>query len=92
MVDKAVSLEGMVSEKSAPFRKAFGAAVRQFRERCGLSQEKFAFESGLDRTYISGVECGVRNPTIEVVQRLAQALGTTPSKLMAAAEKLDGKK
>ena len=87
MVDSVVSWVPMVSSKSAPFRKAFGAAVRQFREKLGLSQEKLAFESGLDRTYISGVECGVRNPTIEVVARLAVALGTKPSKLMAATEK-----
>ncbi len=78
----------MVSTESAAFRRAFGGAVRTFREKCALSQEKLSFESGLDRTYISGVERGVRNPTIEVIQRLATALQTKSSKLFALTEKL----
>lgn len=78
----------MVSARSAPFRKAFGEAVRNFRLKRGLSQEKLSFESGLDRTYISGVEVGVRNPTIELVERLARALATKPSKLLVEAERL----
>ena len=81
----------MVSTKSAAFRRAFGLAVRQFRERRKLSQEKFSFESGLDRTYISGVERGVRNPTIEVVERLATSLKTKPSKLFLLTEALNTK-
>lgn len=79
----------MVTENSAAFRRAFGQAVRQVRERRDLSQEKLSFESGLDRTYISGVERGVRNPTLEVIQRLAVSLGTKSSKLLAAAERID---
>lgn len=79
----------MVTENSAAFRRAFGQAVRQVRERHDLSQEKLSFESGLDRTYISGVERGVRNPTLEVIQRLAVSLGTKSSKLLAAAERID---
>lgn len=72
-------------EQSALFR-AFGAAVRQRREELGLSQEEFGFESGLDRTYVSGIERGVRNPTIRVVIRLAAALQTRPSALWKRAE------
>ena len=79
----------MVTENSAAFRRAFGQAVRQVREKRELSQEKLSFESGLDRTYISGVERGVRNPTLEVIQRLAVSLGTKSSKLLAAAERID---
>ena len=79
---------GMVSDKSKPFRQAFGQAVRNFRTRRKLSQEQLAFESGLDRTYISGVELGVRNPTIEVIQKLAVALEAKASKLLAEAERL----
>jgi transcriptional regulator with XRE-family HTH domain len=52
-----------------------------------LSQEELGFRAGLDRTYVSGVERGVRNPTLKVVGRLAKALGTPASKLLAAAQR-----
>jgi transcriptional regulator with XRE-family HTH domain len=67
--------------------KAFGLAVRRRREQLGLSQERFAFAAEIDRTYVSGVERGVRNPTVKMVARLAVALGTKPSKLFGAAER-----
>jgi transcriptional regulator with XRE-family HTH domain len=51
-----------------------GLNVRLAREEKGWSQDRLSEESGLHRTYISGVERGVRNPTIEVVQQLANAL------------------
>jgi len=67
---------------------AFGKAVREAREDLGLSQEELGFESELDRTYISGIERGVRNPTIATVGRLCRALGVRGSELMARAEEL----
>ena len=66
---------------------ALGRALRRHRERVGLSQEQFAFEAELDRTYVSGIERGVRNPTVGTLLRLTQALGVTPSALLKAAEK-----
>ena len=65
---------------------SFGGAVRARRERLGLSQEEFAHRAALDRTYVSGIERGVRNPTLKIVGRLAKALGMRASKLLAAAE------
>jgi transcriptional regulator with XRE-family HTH domain len=64
---------------------AFGAAVRVRRERLGLSQEAFAHKADLERSYVSGIERGVRNPTLKVIDRLAKALSTKASKLLAAA-------
>lgn len=55
-------------------RKKVGANVRLFREKAEVSQEELADRSGLHRTYISGVERGVRNPTVLVLAKIAKAL------------------
>jgi len=59
-----------------------GRNVKQHREAKGLSQEQLAFEADLHRTYVSGVERGIRNPTVLIVAKLADALGVEPSKLL----------
>jgi transcriptional regulator with XRE-family HTH domain len=74
------------SPADARFLVAFGDAVRAERERKGLSQEDLGFEAELDRTYVSGIERGVRNPTVVTIRRLAAALDVAPSRLMRAAE------
>jgi transcriptional regulator with XRE-family HTH domain len=61
-----------------------GLNVRNLREGRGLSQEDLAFEANLHRTYISGVERGVRNPTVSVLGKIAAALGVTPDQLLKA--------
>ena len=67
-------------------RRQVGGNVRQLRKERGWSQEDLAFESGLDRTYVSGVERGVRNPTILVLHELAQALKVPAARLLEAAD------
>ncbi len=59
-----------------------GRNVKQHREAKGLSQEQLAFEADLHRTYVSGVERGIRNPTVLIVAKLADALGVEPSELL----------
>ncbi len=58
-------------------RKKFGKRLRTLREERGWSQEEFADRAGLHRTYVSAVERGVRNPTLSVLGRLAEALGVS---------------
>lgn len=72
---------------SASYLAALGAAVRRYRVAKGFSQEAFAFEVELDRTYVSGIERGVRNPTVATLLRLTKVLGITPGALLKAAEK-----
>lgn len=55
-------------------RRRVGQNVKRLREAKGLSQEAFADVAGIHRTYVSGVERGVRNPTVTVLERLAIAL------------------
>ena len=54
-----------------------GPAFRHLREQTGLSQEALALNAGIDRTYVSGIERGVRNPSLKSMQRLAAELGIT---------------
>ena len=58
------------------------------RVAAGLSQEQLGLESGVQRNFISLIETGQNQPTITTIFKLASALSTKPSKLMAAAEKL----
>ena len=66
--------------------RAVGAAVRSRRKELGLSQEELGYRAKLDRTYISGVERGVRNPTVGSLRRIARALDTVSSTILNAAE------
>ncbi len=63
-------------------RRRVGRNLKRFRRELGLSQEEFAFKAGLHRTYISGVERGVRNPTILVLEEIGLALGVPSAKLL----------
>ncbi|KFF68896.1 helix-turn-helix domain-containing protein [Pectobacterium brasiliense] len=62
-------------ERSKDITVHFGQRVKTLRLQAGLSQEAFADKCGLDRTYISGIERGVRNPTLEVIGVIADGLG-----------------
>jgi transcriptional regulator with XRE-family HTH domain len=68
---------------------ALGQAVRDFRKARQISQEELAFEVGIHRTYVGGIERGERNPSYTNIRRLAAALGVSVSELMRRAEELD---
>ncbi len=55
-------------------RRRLGLNLKKLREDQGFSQESFADHCGLHRTYISGIERGVRNPTVLILDRIAKAL------------------
>ena len=55
-------------------RQVFGANVRRIRQERGLSQEDFGFAAGIDRTYVSGVERGIRNPSLVLAAKFAKGL------------------
>nr|WP_315054286.1 helix-turn-helix transcriptional regulator [uncultured Brevundimonas sp.] len=63
-------------------RRKLGARVQRLRQDQGLSQEEFADRAGLHRTYVSGVERGIRNPTVTVLGKLAEGLGVTLPELV----------
>lgn len=63
-------------------RHRVGLNVKRYRREKGWSQEGLAFEAKLHRTYVSGVERGVRNPTVTVLEGIAVALGVPSSKLL----------
>ena len=63
-------------------QRQVGINVKKWRRARGLSQEELAFEARMDRTYVSGVERGIRNPTVRVLARMAKALKVPPSRLL----------
>ena len=56
-----------------------GANVRRHRRAAGLTQEELAHRANLDRTYLSDIERGIRNPTIMLLQDIAAVCGIHPA-------------
>lgn len=67
---------------SMEIREAFAQNLRALRRARGLSQEELAHQAGIDRTYISALERNVYNPSIDVVDRLAEVLGVDVAELL----------
>ena len=63
------------------FLQKLGLRIRQFRKKRTWSQEEFAFESNLDRSYIGGVERGERNISALNLKKIADVLKVNVSKL-----------
>lgn len=55
-------------------RHDVGNRIRYLRNKLGLSQEKLALKSDLDRTYLAGIESGKRNATLDSVEKIIQSL------------------
>jgi transcriptional regulator with XRE-family HTH domain len=65
-------------------RVRIGWNLRRLRKERNITQEDFATDSGIDRGYISGVERGVRNPSVLVLARIARALNVDVGELLDA--------
>jgi transcriptional regulator with XRE-family HTH domain len=68
-------------KKPHPAVVRFGENVRSARAGRQWTQEKLAERADVDQTFISGIECGARNPTVITISKLAKALGITAAEL-----------
>jgi len=68
--------------------EAFGLVLRDLRRERAMSQEALALESQLDRTFISLLERGLRQPSLTTIFQLARTLGLLPEDLVAIVSKV----
>ena len=64
----------------------FGLVIRQLRTEKGFSQERLALDADIDRTYISDIEKGDRNVSLEIIERLANFFQISVSELLKKVE------
>jgi transcriptional regulator with XRE-family HTH domain len=64
------------------WRRVLGGNVKRLRLAKGLTQEELALEAEIDLTYAGGIERGKRNPSLEVMVRIARVLGVGPADLL----------
>jgi transcriptional regulator with XRE-family HTH domain len=64
-----------MAKRKDPLLRGLGWRVRQLREAKGWTQETLAGRAGLDRSYVAGIEAGLRNPSTKALARIAGALG-----------------
>lgn len=75
-----------MADSGMDVRVRVGSNLRRYRLAKGVSQEELAHRCALDRTYVSGIERGVRNPTVVVLEQLAAVLGIEAADLLKADE------
>ena len=65
---------------------AFGEVLRHLRKEQRFSQEKLALDCGLERTFISFLERGLRQPSLTTILKLSKVLGVSASEMVARVE------
>lgn len=75
-------MKNTYSKTDKKYLKSFGARVRALRKERGFSQEDFALEIDLDRTYMGGIERGERNLALLNIRKIAKGLHITVSELL----------
>jgi transcriptional regulator with XRE-family HTH domain len=68
----------------------FGDRLRARRQELGWSQEALAFKAGINRTYIASLESGRRNPSLDLIARLAVAMKLDAGELVRGLERFKG--
>ncbi|WP_110206557.1 helix-turn-helix domain-containing protein [Nocardioides daejeonensis] len=72
------------NEADLALQRQVGERIREIRTAKGISQEKLAQEIGLHRTYVGSLERGERNPSLQVISRLARLLDVTLDQLLCS--------
>ena len=78
-----------MTKKKNPILVSFGNSIRKLRAKKKLTQRELAKRAGLDVTYISGIERGVRNPSLKSLESVAIGLGCSISETCKDLDKLD---
>lgn len=71
----------VLDDRAKAARDLFARNMRRLRRGLGLSQETLGVESGLTQSYVSGVEAGKRNPSLDAIGTIAAAMGIPMAKL-----------
>jgi transcriptional regulator with XRE-family HTH domain len=73
-------------------KRAVGKRIKIVRQRSGLTQDQLAEQVGLSPKYISGIERGVENPSMDILLRVAKILGVEPYDLFLFGESEESEK
>jgi transcriptional regulator with XRE-family HTH domain len=68
-------------------KATIGSVLRAKREKLAISQEELAERAGVDRTYISILERGLKSPTVETLEKICAALATLPERIIEEARR-----
>lgn len=71
-----------MSEQFEELKATLSHNLKHYRARRGVSQERLALESGVDRTVVSRLERRLVNPSLQILLRLAECLQVTPDQLI----------
>ena len=71
-------------------QEQLGMRIKYLRQKCKWSQEDLALNSNINRNYISDLENGRRNPSLEILERITVALGITLEELFKGIESIPG--
>jgi len=85
-------ISSKLKRESKTYRQALGAAVTRLRTARKWSQQELADKTGYSTAYVNGLELGNRNPSLEMIQAVAQVFGLRPSQLLARAERRQSKR
>lgn len=77
----------MASIEITDIGKIFGEVLRRYRSEMNISQEELAYRANVDRTFVSRLERGIRQPTITTLIGLGQALGVSAAELVQETER-----